>query len=147
MSSLGFCHFSWPQSKQKKESEKLGNYQDLARDLKKLLNMNVFTLSLCTSRMWRKVNFWLKFNWLEFRVFLLLNWLPRLKSLFCPTIGRGRIVGFLPFPRGLMLCEMQTASFRIWAWVTLSIFPQQKPLHHQCFQKVAEHEDAEWYYS
>ena len=28
-----------------------------------------------------------------------------------------RIVGFLLFPRVLVLIEMQTASFKIWTWV------------------------------
>ena len=45
----------------------------------------------------------------------------RLKNLVCPTIlpiaGR-RIIGFIPFTRVLMLCEMQSVSARIWTRVT-----------------------------
>ena len=41
----------------------------------------------------------------------------RLKNLVCPTIlpiAGGRIIGFIPFLRVLVLCEMQSASSRIW---------------------------------
>ena len=37
-------------------------------------------------------------------------------SYYLPIAGR-RIVGFIPFPRVLVLCEMQTASSRIWTLV------------------------------
>ena len=50
--------------------------------------------------------------------------IPRLKSPVWPTIlpiAGGKIVGFIPFPRVLMLCEMQTASSRIWTHFTESI--------------------------
>ena len=33
----------------------------------------------------------------------------------------GRIIGFIPFPRVLVLCEMQSASSRIWTRVAVSI--------------------------
>ena len=36
-------------------------------------------------------------------------------------IARGRIVGSIPFPRVLALCEMQTVSSKIWTCVVLSI--------------------------
>ena len=35
-------------------------------------------------------------------------------------IAGGRIIGFIPFPRVLGLCEMQSVSFRIWTRVTVS---------------------------
>ena len=38
---------------------------------------------------------------------------PRLKNLVCPTIlpiAGGRIIGFIPFPRVLVLCEMQSVQ-------------------------------------
>ena len=38
---------------------------------------------------------------------------PRLKNLVCPTIlpiAGGRIIGFIPFPRVLVLCEMQSVA-------------------------------------
>ena len=37
-----------------------------------------------------------------------------------PMAG-GRIIWFIPFPRVLVLCEMQSASSRIWTCVTVSI--------------------------
>ena len=36
-------------------------------------------------------------------------------------IAGGRIIGFIPFPRVLVLCEIQSVSFRIWTRVTVSI--------------------------
>ena len=35
-------------------------------------------------------------------------------------IAGGRIIGFIPFPRVLVLCEMQSASSRIWTCVAVS---------------------------
>ena len=40
---------------------------------------------------------------------------------YCLPIARGRIIGFIPFPRVLVLCEMQSVSSRIWTRVTVSI--------------------------
>ena len=40
---------------------------------------------------------------------------------YLPIAG-GRIVGFIPFRRVLVLCEMQSVSFRIWTRFTVSIF-------------------------
>ena len=37
------------------------------------------------------------------------------------TIAGGRIIGFIPFPRVLVLCEMQLAWSRIWTRVAVSI--------------------------
>ena len=45
-------------------------------------------------------------------------------------IAWGRIIGFIPFPRVLMLCEMQSVSSRIWTRVAVSISYDDKPLHH-----------------
>ena len=39
---------------------------------------------------------------------------------YLPIAG-GRIIGFIPFPRVLVLCEMQSVSSRIWIRVTVSI--------------------------
>ena len=36
-------------------------------------------------------------------------------------IAGGRIIGFIPFPKVLALCEMQTVSSRIWTQVAVSI--------------------------
>ena len=40
---------------------------------------------------------------------------------YLPITG-GRIIGFIPFPRVLVLCEMQSASFRIWTRIAVSIY-------------------------
>ena len=37
------------------------------------------------------------------------------------SIAGGRIIGFIPFPRVLVLCEMQSVSSRIWTRVAVSI--------------------------
>ena len=39
---------------------------------------------------------------------------------YLPIAG-GRIIGFIPFPRVLVLCEMQSVSFRIWNRAAVSI--------------------------
>ena len=39
---------------------------------------------------------------------------------YLPIAG-GRIIGFIPFPRVLALCEMQSVTSRIWTVVTVSI--------------------------
>ena len=36
-------------------------------------------------------------------------------------IAEGRIIGIIPFPRVLVLCEMQSVSSKIWTRVTVSI--------------------------
>ena len=41
-------------------------------------------------------------------------------SYYSPIAG-GRIIGFIPFPRVLVLCEVQSVSSRIWTRVAVSI--------------------------
>ena len=41
-------------------------------------------------------------------------------SYYLPIAG-GRIIAFIPFPRVLVLCEMQSVSSRIWTLVAMSI--------------------------
>ena len=41
-------------------------------------------------------------------------------SYYLPIAG-GRIIGFIPFPKVLVLCEIQSASSRIWTRVAVSI--------------------------
>ena len=41
-------------------------------------------------------------------------------SYYLP-IAIGRIIGFIPFPKELVLCEMQSVSSRIWTRVAVSI--------------------------
>ena len=61
----------------------------------------------------------------DFRVFFLLDWLlnrgKRDSLSYYLPIAEGRIIGFIPFPRVLVLCEMQSASCRIWTRVAVSI--------------------------
>ena len=40
-------------------------------------------------------------------------------SYYLPIAG-GRIIGFIPFPRVLVLCEMQSVSSRIWTRIVVS---------------------------
>ena len=40
-------------------------------------------------------------------------------SYYLPIAG-GRIIGFIPFPRVLVLCEMQSASSRFWTRIVVS---------------------------
>ena len=46
-------------------------------------------------------------------------------SYYLPIAG-GRIIRFIPFPRVLVLCEMQPASSRIWFRVAVSILYEDK---------------------
>ena len=52
---------------------------------------------------------------------------------YLPIAG-GRIIGFIPFPRVLVLCEMQSVSSRIWTRVAVSISLRDTKLtcHHKC---------------
>ena len=52
------------------------------------------------------------------------SWLTKAEELSLPyylPIAGGRIIGFIPFPRVLVLCEMQSVSTRIWTRVAVSI--------------------------
>ena len=51
-------------------------------------------------------------------------------SYYLPIAG-GRIIGFIPFPRVLVLCEMQSVSSRIWTRVAVSISYDDN--HHTMF--------------
>ena len=46
---------------------------------------------------------------------------PRLVASYYLSIAGGRITGLIPFPMVLVLCEMQSASSRIWTRVAVSI--------------------------
>ena len=77
---------------------------------------------------WHKVCFVLfffyrsKLRWFEFRVFLLLDWLPkqgsRIQSALLFTHSWGRADELMYFLKALMLNETQTASSRFWTWIT-----------------------------
>ena len=81
---------------------------------------------LRSDRIWHKVNFFKRsltgLN-SEFS-FSLTSCLTKAEepslSYYLPIAG-GRIIGFIPFPRVLGLCEMQSVSSRIWTRVAVSI--------------------------
>ena len=72
-----------------------------------------------------KVNTQVEFNRFEFPVFLLLYICytkDKESSLLYYLLTAGeRIIEFIPFPRVLVLWEMQMALFRIWTVVVMSI--------------------------
>ena len=80
---------------------------------------------LRSGMIWHKVNFKVELNRFEFRVFLLLDCcLTKAEEPSVPynlPITGGRIIGFIPFPMLLVLCEMQSVSSRIWTCVAVSI--------------------------
>ena len=49
------------------------------------------------------------------------NQAEELSLSYYVLISGGRIIGFIPFPRTLVLCEMLTVSSRIWTRVAVSI--------------------------
>ena len=56
--------------------------------------------------------------------FFLTSCLTKAEEISLPyylPIAGGRIIGFVPFPRVLVLCKMQSVSSRIWTRVTVSI--------------------------
>ena len=89
-------------------------------------NFILFTQPLRSDRIWHKVNFFKQsltgFN-SEFS-FSETSCLTKAEepslSYYLPRAG-GRIIGFIPFPRVLVLCEMQSVSSRIWTRVAVFI--------------------------
>ena len=90
-----------------------------------ILNI-IFTQPLHSGRTWHKVNLFKQsltgLN-LEFS-FSSTSCLSKAEepslSYYLPIAG-GRIIGFIPFPRVLVLCEMQSVSSKIWTRVAVSI--------------------------
>ena len=75
---------------------------------------NVFTHTI---KMWHKVNFKWSFICLNSNFSVLTGCQTKVKEHSLPyyLLSNGRrIVGFIPFPRILAQCEMQTNSSRIW---------------------------------
>ena len=75
----------------------------------------IFTQPLRSGRIWHKVKFLsgVKQVWIQSFPSPILVASPSLKNLVCPTIlpiAGGRIIRFIPFPRVLVLCEMQTVQ-------------------------------------
>ena len=80
---------------------------------------------LRSGRIWHKVIFKQRLTGLnsEFS-FSLTSCLTKAEEPSLPyylPIAGGRIIGFIPFSRVLVLCEMQSVSSRIWTRVTVSI--------------------------
>ena len=79
-----------------------------------------------SGRIWHKVNF-LKRGLTGLNSEFFFSWtscLTRTEEHSLPyylPIAGGRIIGFIPFPRVLVLCEMQPVSSRIWTRVAVSI--------------------------
>ena len=81
---------------------------------------------LRSGRIWHKVNFFKRsltglnseFSFSS-TSYLTKTEVPSL-SYYLPIAGR-RIIGFIPFPRILVRCEMQSVSSRIWTRVAVSI--------------------------
>ena len=56
--------------------------------------------------------------------FFSTSWLTKAEEISLPydlLIARGRIIGFIPFPKVLVLCEMQPVSSKIWTHIAVSI--------------------------
>ena len=88
--------------------------------------MILFTQPLRSGRIWHKVNF-LKRSLTglnsEFS-FSETSCLTKAEELSLPyylPIAGGRIIGFIPFPRVLVLCEMQSVLSRNWTRIAVSI--------------------------
>ena len=63
---------------------------------------------------------------------------------YLPIAG-GRIIGFIPFSRVLELCEMQSASTRIWTRIAMSISYDDNHYTTDTFISVISIERQIWY--
>ena len=87
----------------------------------------LFTQPLRSGRIWHKVNFFFKRSLTSLNSefsFFYTSCITKAEKPSLPyylRIARGRIIGFIPFPRVLVLCEIQSGSSRIWTCVTVSI--------------------------
>ena len=86
----------------------------------------IFTQPLRSGRIWHKINLFKRsltgLN-SEFS-FSLTSCLTNVEEPSLPyylPIAGGRIIGFIPFPRVLVQCEMQSVSSKIWTRVAVSI--------------------------
>ena len=81
---------------------------------------------LRSGRIWHKVNFF-KQSLTGLNSEFSFSWTSCLTKAEEPSlpyylpIAGGRIIGFIPFPRVLVLCEVQSVSSRIWTHVAVSI--------------------------
>ena len=86
----------------------------------------IFTQPLHSGRIWHKVIFKRSLTGLNSEFSLSkTNCLIKVEEPSLPyylPVAGGRIIGFIPFPKVLVLCEMQSVSSRIWTHVTVSIF-------------------------
>ena len=85
----------------------------------------IFTQPFLSDRIWHKFIF--KQSLTSLNSDFSFSWtscLAKAEELSLPyylLIAGGRIIGFIPFPSVLVLCEMQLVSSRIWTRVTVSI--------------------------
>ena len=99
---------------------------------------------LRSGRIWHKVNFFKQsLTCLNSVIsFSLSSCLPRAEEPSLPyylPIAGGRIIGCIPFPMVLVLCEMQSVSSRIWTRVAASIYNghlQNSYIHYICIKRI-----------
>ena len=97
---------------------------ELIKSIKTRLSIHIYQ-PLRSGRIWHKVIFKRSLTGLnsEFS-FSSTSCLTKAEehslSYYLPIAG-GRIIGFIPFPRVFVLCEMQSVSSRIWTRVAVSI--------------------------
>ena len=90
--------------------------------LDKIISIIKFTQPLRSGRIWHRVNFLsgVQQVWIQSFPRLLGKAEEHSLPYYLPIAG-GRIIGFIPFPRVLVLCEIQSVSSRIWTRVAVSI--------------------------
>ena len=79
---------------------------------------------LCSGRIWHKVIFKRSLTGFNSEFSFSTSCLAKAEEPSLPyylPIAGGRIIGFIPFARALVLCEMQSVSSRIWTRVVVSI--------------------------
>ena len=98
-------------------------------------------------RIWHKVNFF-KRSWTGLNSEFSFSWTSCLTKAEEPSlpyylpIGGGRIIRFIPFPRVLVLCEMQSLSSWIWTCVAMSNF--YKDNHYTTGTSLRYWEHVHW---
>ena len=81
----------------------------------------LFTQPLRSGRIWHEVDFFVKWSLTGLNSEFSFSKADELSlSYYLPIVGGG-IIGFIPFPMVVVLCEMQSVSSRIWTRVTVSI--------------------------
>ena len=122
---------------------------DLARELKKLWNMKATVIPLVIlftdpsawagydTRSIFKRNLTGLNSEFSFSLTSCLTKAEELSLSYYLPIAGGRIIGFIPFPGVLALCEMQSVSSRFWTRVAVSICNWHARYNHQRINKGA----------